>query len=149
MYKLTRTISFSKNFCCIFAQTGLSMPPVKTLPQVLSSPPQQREIPLIPLTERFLENLGKKGGRNYGSLYWWNITFYLQIQSWKRARNKEALVLFIYKLAWRNLLLYVFWRQRVGKSSKNIWPIANILKIEVSRNNLKVSNVRFLICLCE
>ena len=34
-----------------------------------------------------------------------------------------------------------------GKKLEYIWPIANILKTPVNRNNLQVYNVRFLICL--
>ena len=63
------------------------------------------------------------------------------------ARNKESLGLFIYKFAWRNLLLYVFWRQRVGKSSITFDKLLIYWKIQVSRNNPEVSNVLFLIFL--
>ena len=47
----------------------------------------------------------------------------------------------------RNLLLYVYWIKRVRKSSNTFDQLLIKWKIQVSRNNLQVYKVRFLICL--
>ena len=71
--------------------------------------------------------------------------------------NKEVFAQFLYKLvSWTgklftlekfwNYLLHVIWEKGLEKL-KHFWPIANVLKIQVNRNNLRVYNVCFLICL--
>ena len=47
----------------------------------------------------------------------------------------------------RNILLHVYWRKEVVKSSNTFDQLLIYWKAPISRNNLQVYNVRFLICL--
>ena len=51
---------------------------------------------------------------------------------------------FFYLKKSQYLLLYVYWRKRVGKSSNTFVQFLIYWKIQVSRNNLYACNVRFL-----